>query len=75
LILNITFLTLFSLLFAKLLDITPDSLPVYLSAAAKLCAAAVVLSYNFSMNRFWTFKPEEISKQSPLTPPLAGGTT
>ena len=57
LILNITFLTLFSLFFAYILEVDKNALPVYLSAFAKVCASGIVLTYNFTMNRLWTFKP------------------
>lgn len=57
LILNIILLTGFSILFASLLSIPSDDLPVIFSIAAKLSAAALVLFYNFLMNRYWTFDP------------------
>lgn len=62
LILNLTFLWIWGLVIAYLIKVTSADLPVWANTLAKLGASAVVLIYNFLMNRFWTFKPEAEAK-------------
>lgn len=64
LILNVILLTGFSIVFASLLGIPSDNLPVIFSIAAKLSAAALVLFYNFLMNRYWTFSPGAVDQEA-----------
>ncbi len=64
LLLNLAFLWLFTRLIALLIDTDISQLSVLLSTLAKLGASATVLVYNFSMNRFWTFKPAQTKTQA-----------
>ncbi len=56
-LLNILFLTFFIWILFALLGLEQTStLPAWANAGAKVSASAVVLTYNFVANRFWTFR-------------------
>ena len=54
--LNLFFLWFFALIIALFLGMASQDLPVYANSLAKLGASGAVLTYNFLMNRFWTFR-------------------
>lgn len=58
LLLNLFFLWLFGQAIAQFQSISANELSVGANSFAKLGASGMVLTYNFLMNRYWTFKPE-----------------
>jgi len=57
--LNLFFFNVFSFILSSLLKVATDELTPLMSTGAALGASATVLTYNFLMNRYWTFKPEQ----------------
>lgn len=58
LLLNLFFLGLFGNIIAEYTATSAEQLSVNLNILAKIGASAMVLTYNFLMNRYVTFKPE-----------------